>query len=164
MLDVGGQDSTEAFEDVGHSDEAREILNGLLVGSLKRQVRFTLYPSHSQFASSKPFDFASGGRIRKSKRHAALTHSTGRRPTSKVLPRGQHTRQRRQDRWFRYQRRSLRTGHCRCRIGVFRIPVLAAAAEPEIEASTSTSTSTSTSDLGLGSFDDILMSLVTRTD
>ena len=26
MLDVGGQDSTEAFEDVGHSDEAREIL------------------------------------------------------------------------------------------------------------------------------------------
>ncbi|GAB7338176.1 hypothetical protein MBLNU457_4522t1 [Dothideomycetes sp. NU457] len=38
MLDVGGQDSTEAFEDVGHSDEAREILNGLLVGSLKRQA------------------------------------------------------------------------------------------------------------------------------
>jgi len=41
MLDVGGQDSTEAFEDVGHSDEAREILNGLLVGSLKRQVRLS---------------------------------------------------------------------------------------------------------------------------
>ena len=39
MLDVGGQDSTEAFEDVGHSDEAREILDGLLVGNLKRQVR-----------------------------------------------------------------------------------------------------------------------------
>jgi cytochrome b involved in lipid metabolism len=38
MLDVGGQDSTEAFEDVGHSDEAREILEGLLVGTLKRQV------------------------------------------------------------------------------------------------------------------------------
>ena len=36
MLDVGGQDATEAFEDVGHSDEAREILDGLLVGSLKR--------------------------------------------------------------------------------------------------------------------------------
>jgi len=36
MLDVGGQDSTEAFEDVGHSDEAREILEGLLVGTLKR--------------------------------------------------------------------------------------------------------------------------------
>ncbi|KAH0843901.1 hypothetical protein AYO21_10404 [Fonsecaea monophora] len=36
LLDVGGQDATEAFEDVGHSDEAREILEGLIVGSLKR--------------------------------------------------------------------------------------------------------------------------------
>ncbi|KAL4970726.1 cytochrome b5-like heme/steroid binding domain-containing protein [Aspergillus stella-maris] len=36
LLDVGGQDGTEAFEDVGHSDEAREILEGLLVGNLKR--------------------------------------------------------------------------------------------------------------------------------
>lgn len=41
MLDVGGQDATEAFEDVGHSDEAREILGGLLIGSLKRLVRLT---------------------------------------------------------------------------------------------------------------------------
>ncbi|MCJ1237667.1 hypothetical protein MMC14_005654 [Varicellaria rhodocarpa] len=37
LLDVGGQDATEAFEDVGHSDEAREILEGMLVGPLKRQ-------------------------------------------------------------------------------------------------------------------------------
>ncbi|KAJ5329745.1 hypothetical protein N7452_010135 [Penicillium brevicompactum] len=36
LLDVGGQDSTEAFEDVGHSDEAREILDGMLVGNVKR--------------------------------------------------------------------------------------------------------------------------------
>lgn len=43
LLDVGGQDATEAFEDVGHSDEAREILEGLLVGDLKRVVR-TCYP------------------------------------------------------------------------------------------------------------------------
>jgi cytochrome b involved in lipid metabolism len=43
LLDVGGQDSTEAFEDVGHSDEAREILDGLLVGNLKRQVRFLTF-------------------------------------------------------------------------------------------------------------------------
>jgi len=35
---VAGQDATEAFEDVGHSDEAREILSGLQVGKLKRQV------------------------------------------------------------------------------------------------------------------------------
>ncbi|CUS08357.1 unnamed protein product [Tuber aestivum] len=40
LMDVAGQDATLAFEvlplDVGHSDEAREILNGLLVGTLKR--------------------------------------------------------------------------------------------------------------------------------
>ncbi|KAI7699269.1 hypothetical protein KC353_g16543, partial [Hortaea werneckii] len=42
LLDVGGQDATEAFEDVGHSDEAREILNGLLVGNLKRQLTKSL--------------------------------------------------------------------------------------------------------------------------
>ena len=39
MIDVAGQDGTEAFEDVGHSDEAREILEGLYIGDLKRQVR-----------------------------------------------------------------------------------------------------------------------------
>ena len=38
LLDVGGQDATEAFEDVGHSDEARETLEKLLVGDLKRQA------------------------------------------------------------------------------------------------------------------------------
>ncbi|KAH6688277.1 cytochrome b5-like heme/steroid binding domain-containing protein, partial [Plectosphaerella plurivora] len=37
LLDVAGQDSTEAFEDVGHSDEARETLEALYVGELKRQ-------------------------------------------------------------------------------------------------------------------------------
>ncbi|KAF4974344.1 hypothetical protein FZEAL_8742 [Fusarium zealandicum] len=36
MLDVAGQDGTEAFEDVGHSDEAREALDSLYVGELKR--------------------------------------------------------------------------------------------------------------------------------
>lgn len=39
MLDVAGQDATEAFEDVGHSDEARETLDQLYAGVLKRQVR-----------------------------------------------------------------------------------------------------------------------------
>ena len=36
---MGGEDATEAFEDVGHSDEAREQLAQLLVGNLKRMVR-----------------------------------------------------------------------------------------------------------------------------
>ncbi|KAL8733687.1 MAG: hypothetical protein Q9181_003484 [Wetmoreana brouardii] len=40
LLDVGGQDATEAFEDVGHSDEAREILEGLEKGTLKRMYAF----------------------------------------------------------------------------------------------------------------------------
>ncbi|KAI5807423.1 cytochrome b5 [Peziza echinospora] len=35
LLDVAGVDSTEAFDDVGHSDEAREILATLLVGNIK---------------------------------------------------------------------------------------------------------------------------------
>ena len=51
LLDVGGQDATEAFEDVGHSDEAREILDGLLVGNLKRQVK---YNSCLAFLKSTP--------------------------------------------------------------------------------------------------------------
>ncbi|OAA65211.1 putative cytochrome b5 [Niveomyces insectorum RCEF 264] len=38
LLDVAGQDATEAFEDVGHSDEARETLEQLLIGKLKRQA------------------------------------------------------------------------------------------------------------------------------
>jgi len=36
LVDVGGQDATDSFEDVGHSDEAREILEKLYVGKLKR--------------------------------------------------------------------------------------------------------------------------------
>lgn len=55
LLDVGGQDSTEAFEDVGHSDEAREILEGLLVGTLKREVRLHPAPiSHSNCPYTNP--------------------------------------------------------------------------------------------------------------
>jgi len=37
LLDVAGQDATEAFEDVGHSDEARQVLEELLVGTIKRK-------------------------------------------------------------------------------------------------------------------------------
>ncbi|KAF2117157.1 cytochrome b5-like heme/steroid binding domain-containing protein [Lophiotrema nucula] len=52
LLDVGGQDATEAFEDVGHSDEAREILDGLLVGKLKRQDGDPQPKSYAPAASS----------------------------------------------------------------------------------------------------------------
>ncbi|KIX06652.1 uncharacterized protein Z518_04628 [Rhinocladiella mackenziei CBS 650.93] len=36
LLDVAGTDATEAFEDVGHSDEARALLKGFLVGEFKQ--------------------------------------------------------------------------------------------------------------------------------
>ena len=62
MLDVGGQDSTEAFEDVGHSDEAREILDGLLVGTLKRQEGDPKPKSYAQpGATASTTDGASTG-------------------------------------------------------------------------------------------------------
>ncbi|KAK3673940.1 hypothetical protein LTR78_006142 [Recurvomyces mirabilis] len=53
LLDVGGQDATEAFEDVGHSDEAREILEGLLIGNLKREAGDPA-PKTSTTSSSAP--------------------------------------------------------------------------------------------------------------
>uniref|UniRef100_A0A060T208 ARAD1C28248p n=1 Tax=Blastobotrys adeninivorans TaxID=409370 RepID=A0A060T208_BLAAD len=33
LVDVGGKDATSEFEDVGHSEDAEEILKGLLIGS-----------------------------------------------------------------------------------------------------------------------------------
>jgi cytochrome b involved in lipid metabolism len=64
LMDVGGQDATEAFEDVGHSDEAREILDGLLVGTLKRQdgdpKPKVAAPSSSTSASANPAGFGVG--------------------------------------------------------------------------------------------------------
>jgi cytochrome b involved in lipid metabolism len=39
MLDYAGVDATDAFEDVGHSDEARDVLNKLEVAKLRRLVR-----------------------------------------------------------------------------------------------------------------------------
>ncbi|KAJ6127181.1 cytochrome b5 [Penicillium sp. IBT 18751x] len=52
LLDVGGQDGTEAFEDVGHSDEAREILDGLFVGNVKRMPGDPEPKSHAKSSSS----------------------------------------------------------------------------------------------------------------
>ncbi|KAL8698252.1 MAG: hypothetical protein Q9224_001937 [Gallowayella concinna] len=49
LLDVGGQDATEAFEDVGHSDEARQILDGMEKAKLKRVVNASPPPPSSLF-------------------------------------------------------------------------------------------------------------------
>ncbi|KAE8374664.1 cytochrome b5-like heme/steroid binding domain-containing protein [Aspergillus bertholletiae] len=61
LLDVGGQDATEAFEDVGHSDEAREILDGLLVGNLKRVPGDPAPRAQSQTATSTSSSSGSAG-------------------------------------------------------------------------------------------------------
>ena len=76
LIDVGGQDATEAFEDVGHSDEAREVLDGLKVGELKRMVRFVLSFIHFIQTLRHPlpplssfvFRYATPGRARQSPR------------------------------------------------------------------------------------------------
>ena len=39
LLEFGGQDATEAFEEVDHSADARELLKGLQVGVLHSHVR-----------------------------------------------------------------------------------------------------------------------------
>lgn len=46
MLDEGGRDATESFEDVGHSDEARDIMSKLYVGDLKTDVSCMSLFSH----------------------------------------------------------------------------------------------------------------------
>lgn len=38
MLDESGKDATESFEDVGHSEEAREIMHKMYVGEFKDDV------------------------------------------------------------------------------------------------------------------------------
>lgn len=38
VVDVAGTDATEAFDDIGHSDDAHEILKGLLIGKVEGAV------------------------------------------------------------------------------------------------------------------------------
>ncbi|KAK6349018.1 hypothetical protein TWF730_009778 [Orbilia blumenaviensis] len=61
MLDVAGQDGTEAFEDVGHSDEAREILSKYLIGDLKRSESDPKPVTISRASASSSGDSSSGG-------------------------------------------------------------------------------------------------------
>jgi cytochrome b involved in lipid metabolism len=49
-----GKDATDAFEDVGHSDEAREILAGFFKGNLDRRVK--------SYLSWKQTSYKTGGR------------------------------------------------------------------------------------------------------
>lgn len=38
LLDEGAKDATESFEDVGHSDEARELLEKYYIGEVDKAV------------------------------------------------------------------------------------------------------------------------------
>lgn len=38
VVDCAGRDATEEFDDIGHSDDAHEILKGLLIGKLEGGV------------------------------------------------------------------------------------------------------------------------------
>ncbi|KAG2211848.1 hypothetical protein INT47_004535 [Mucor saturninus] len=47
LLDEAGRDATESFEDIGHSDEAREILEKYFVGELNEisKAKYRQYPT-----------------------------------------------------------------------------------------------------------------------
>lgn len=48
LISLTGQDATEAFEDVGHSDEARALLPDMLVGDFEKgTVRSPAYRTYS---------------------------------------------------------------------------------------------------------------------
>ncbi|KAH9006777.1 cytochrome b5-like heme/steroid binding domain-containing protein [Lactarius hatsudake] len=53
ILSEAGKDATEAFEDVGHSDEARALLPGFLVGEFEKgpNVKAKVYQSTAAAAA-----------------------------------------------------------------------------------------------------------------
>lgn len=120
LLDVAGQDSTEAFEDVGHSDEARETLEQLYVGDLKRQVRKHLKTLRdTQHAIGVAF------------RSIVLTNSpTARRPRAQqALLRCHHLLQQVEQRQHRLRHRPVRHPPHRRSRRLRRMAVPAAAAD-----------------------------------
>ncbi|KAH9179655.1 cytochrome b5 [Lactarius sanguifluus] len=51
ILSEAGKDATEAFEDVGHSDEARALLPGFLVGEFEKGPNAKVYQSTAAAAA-----------------------------------------------------------------------------------------------------------------
>ncbi|CUM65714.1 uncharacterized protein PRCAT00003362001 [Priceomyces carsonii] len=53
ILDVAGIDATEAFNDIGHSDDAHDILKGLLIGTAEGAVVQEIAPQkHGETTST----------------------------------------------------------------------------------------------------------------
>jgi cytochrome b involved in lipid metabolism len=48
LFDVAGVDATEAFEDVGHSEEARALLKDMFVGDLEGVSRKKKTPEQAR--------------------------------------------------------------------------------------------------------------------
>ncbi|CAJ0626204.1 2373_t:CDS:2 [Entrophospora sp. SA101] len=57
LLDEGGKDATEAFEDVGHSDEARELLKGFEIGGQPPPSTPKTTPSYPNAPKLEPTRF-----------------------------------------------------------------------------------------------------------
>ncbi|KAJ7129178.1 cytochrome b5-like heme/steroid binding domain-containing protein [Mycena epipterygia] len=53
ILAEQGQDATEAFEDVGHSDEARELLPDMLVGEFEKNSELKLKSGAAEAQASR---------------------------------------------------------------------------------------------------------------
>lgn len=51
LIEVAGTDATEAFEETGHSDEAREELEKYHIGELPTEVSNKLLSSHYRTSS-----------------------------------------------------------------------------------------------------------------
>ncbi|KAG7097375.1 hypothetical protein E1B28_004725 [Marasmius oreades] len=51
LAEAGARDATEAFEDVGHSDEARALLPGMLVGTFEETEKLKIKPAASAAAT-----------------------------------------------------------------------------------------------------------------
>ncbi|CAH6722362.1 cytochrome b5 [[Candida] jaroonii] len=63
LVDCAGTDATEEFDDIGHSDDAHEILKGLLVGKLKGGVTKEIKSQLNFEESSSNFPLLAVGAI-----------------------------------------------------------------------------------------------------
>ncbi|KAI9091255.1 microsomal cytochrome b5 [Phlyctochytrium arcticum] len=65
MVEQGGQDASEAFEEIGHSDDARELLKALLIGTLdpnaKKVQKLAANVAHGAQAAKDSVSAKSGG-------------------------------------------------------------------------------------------------------
>jgi hypothetical protein len=81
---IAGKDATEAFEDVGHSDEARELLLGLLVGELEESSVSTEWYDNKEFRA-KLGDIFRRHPSRRKPRRTQLCTMLSRRARSELL-------------------------------------------------------------------------------